>query len=371
MVVVALFIVTPVTATGLTVTVQAAVLPPSPVVTVIAADPTLTAVTIPACDTVATVSLPLLHVTFWFVALGGAIVAVRVSVPPTRMAVDVLFKVIPVTEIVMGLTDTVQAAILLPSSVLTVMVVDPALTAVTNPSSDTVATPVLPLLHVTFLFVALAGAIIAYRVSVLPSRIEVDVLSRVTPVTVTGFTLTVQEAVLPPLAVVTVIVAVPTPAAVTVPASDAVATYILLLLHITFWFVALAGVIAGVRVSVSPTRRVVDALFKETPVTAIPLGGSGVIGVVGILGVTGLLGAPPPPLSVGCEQVVKDIATSANMLAVSRVIPSVLVKCFIFLSLLFHSGMEFAGMAFISKNYTINLDIVNSQFDIILCNFYQ
>jgi hypothetical protein len=53
----------------------------------------------PACDTVATALLPLLQVTFWFVALKGATAAVMVSLPPTGMSADRLSKLIPVTGI--------------------------------------------------------------------------------------------------------------------------------------------------------------------------------------------------------------------------------------------------------------------------------
>ena len=56
-------------------------------------------------------------------------------------------------------TVTVQVAVLLPSSVVTVMVAVPALTAVTVPFC-TVATLVLLLVHVTFWFVALAGIVL-------------------------------------------------------------------------------------------------------------------------------------------------------------------------------------------------------------------
>jgi hypothetical protein len=61
-----------------------------------------------------------------------------------------------------------QVAVLLPSSVLTVMVAEPADTAVTMPLLLTVATDVLLLLQVTFLFVAFVGSTVAERVTVLP-----------------------------------------------------------------------------------------------------------------------------------------------------------------------------------------------------------
>jgi len=203
-----LFRVTPLTGTGLTVTVQVAVLLPSAVVTVTVAVPAVTAVTTPP-DTVATAGAPLLHVTFWLVALEGAIAAVKVSVPPTKRLADDLFRVTPVTVTTALLTVTAQAAVLPPSTVVAVITADPAATAVTTPF-DTVALEVSLLLHVTFLFVALEGAIAAVRVSVPPGTIRlVDDLFRVTPLTATLLTVTVQVAVLLWSAVVTVIVAVP------------------------------------------------------------------------------------------------------------------------------------------------------------------
>jgi len=62
----------------------------------------------------------------------------------------------------------------------------PALTPVTKPPSDTVATEGLPLLHVTFLFAASEGSILAKRVSVPLTARLVDVLFKDTPVTETA-----------------------------------------------------------------------------------------------------------------------------------------------------------------------------------------
>jgi hypothetical protein len=123
-----------VTATGaaVTVTVQVAVLPPSSVLTIIAALPAATALTVPP-DTVATAVLLLLHVTFLFVALAGATVAVNVSELPTVIVVEVLFRVTPVTATLGATTLTVQFAVLLPSAVVTVITALPADRADTNP----------------------------------------------------------------------------------------------------------------------------------------------------------------------------------------------------------------------------------------------
>ena len=86
-------------------------------------------------------------------------------------------------------------------------------------------------------------------------------------------TVTAQLAVLPPSFVVAVMVADPALTPVTAPFGDTVAIEALLLLHVTSLFVALAGVMAGVRVSVAPTARVVEVLFSDTPVTAMAVGG--------------------------------------------------------------------------------------------------
>jgi hypothetical protein len=195
--------------------------------------PADTAVTTPP-DTVAIAVLLLLHVTFLFVALAGATVAVSVSVLPTVMLVVVLFKVMPVTGTLAAVTVTVQVAVLLPSAVVTVMVALPADTAVTTPLNDTIATALLLLLHDTFLLVAFAGLTVAINVSVPPTVKLKEVLLKVTLVTETGVTVTAQTAVLFPSAVVTVMFALPTATAVTTPLDDTVATAGALLLHDTF-----------------------------------------------------------------------------------------------------------------------------------------
>jgi hypothetical protein len=110
-------------------------------------------------------------------------VAVKVSVPPTIRLVDDLFKVTPVTGMLDVATVTVQVAILLPSTVVTVMTALPADTAVTNPFDDTVATEGVLLLHDTFWLVALEGATVAIKVSVPPTVMLVDDLLNVTPIT--------------------------------------------------------------------------------------------------------------------------------------------------------------------------------------------
>ena len=74
-------------------------------------------------------------------------------------------------------------------------------------------------------------------------------------------------AIKPPSSVVTVTVAEPSEIAATTPPDDTVATEVLLLLHVTFWFVALEGVIVGARVTVPPTSMLAEVLSRKTPVT--------------------------------------------------------------------------------------------------------
>jgi hypothetical protein len=258
----------------LTVTEHVAVLLPSAVLTVIVALPADTPLTSPLVDTVATAVLLLLHVTALLVALDGAIVAVKVSLFPTRRLVDALFKVTPVTDTVPlppleMLTE--QVAVLLPSAVLTVIIALPVETALTWPLADTVATAVLLLLHNTYWFVALAGATVAVKVSEPPTVSESAALFKETPVTGTLVpllvTLTAQVAILPPSTVVAVIAVLPALMPITTPFVT-IATSGTLLLHVTSLFVAFAGETVAFKVSKPPTAIEAVVLLRLTPVTA-------------------------------------------------------------------------------------------------------
>ena len=210
--------------------------------------------------------LELLHVTFLFVAVVGAIVAVNVSLAPIVSDRVVLFKEILVTGIV---TVTVHVAVLLPSAVVTVMVAVPAPLAVTVPL-ETVATAVLELLHVTLVLDAFEGVMVAvsFPVLLIPERVIV-VLSRETPVTGT-VTVTVQVAVLSPT--LAVMVAVPLPTAVTLPLASTVATEVLELDQVTLLSVAFSGSTVATSVEVPPTCNVIVDLSKEIEETAIVVG---------------------------------------------------------------------------------------------------
>ena len=209
-----LFRETPVTATlsFFTVIVQVAVLLPSSVVTVIFASPSLTAVTLPLPSTVAIFVLSDFHVTFLLVAFSGATVATNVTVPPTVSVCAVLSSLTPVTATLPFVTVTLQVAVLLPSSVVTVIFASPSLTPFTLPLASTVAISVLSDFHVTFLLVAPSGETVATNVSVPPTVSERVVLSSLTPVTATfpSLTVTLQVAVLPPSSLLTVTTVSPT-----------------------------------------------------------------------------------------------------------------------------------------------------------------
>ena len=139
-------------------------------VTVIVVVPAFNAVTTPL-DTLATEELLLDQVTFLFVALLGLIVAVNVIVSPSNSVAEDLSNETPAT---FAITVTLQVAVLPPSSVVTVIVVVPAFTAVTLPF-DTVATDVLLLFQETFLLVALLGLIVAVNERLSPSyKVVVD-----------------------------------------------------------------------------------------------------------------------------------------------------------------------------------------------------
>ena len=221
---------------GATVITHVFVLLPSWVVTVIVAEPTPTAVTTPVVLTVATLVLLLDHVTFWFVALAGATVAVNVRVPPTFN--EVVGRQLPIVTLVgtIGATVITHVLVLLPSTVVAVIVAVPTPTAVTTPVVLTVATLMLLLDHVTFWLVALAGATVAVNARVPPTFNGVvgRQLPIVTLVGIIGATVITHVLVLLPSTVVAVSVAEPTPTAVTTPVVLTVATAVLLLDHVTF-----------------------------------------------------------------------------------------------------------------------------------------
>ena len=153
------------------------------------------------------------------------------------------------------------------SPALTVIVTVPAATAVTVPSL-TVAIFLSLVVHVKVLSVESSGLTVAVSFRVSPVSISASVLSRAIDVAGTTFLLTVTEQVadLPPA--VAVIVAVPSPTAVTVPLLT-VATDWLDVDQLTDLLVALDGWTVAVRFDVPPTSRATVVGLSETPVTAI------------------------------------------------------------------------------------------------------
>ena len=165
-------------------------------------------------------------------------------------------------------TVTLHVAVLLPSSVVTVITAFPSATPVITPFSSTVAIASLLLLQLIFLLVAFSGVIVAVNCFVLPVSSVVDVLSSEMSVTATSLTVTSQDAVKLPSIVVTVIVAVPSAIPLTFPSSVTVATDVSLLLQDTVLTLASSGVIVAESCTSSPIAISFVAGSITTPVTA-------------------------------------------------------------------------------------------------------
>ena len=222
---------------------------------VIVAVPADTAVTRPVVETVATESELDVQLTFLFVAFDGLTVAVSCPVSPSVNDISDVFNETPVTEITFFFTVTLQVAVLLPSSVVTVIVAVPSETAVTKPLEETVATEGELVVQLTLLFVASDGRTVAVSWLDSPSvNVKVD-LSSQTPVTEITFlfTVTLQVAVQLPSSVVTVIVAVPSDIAVTSPDEETEAMTDEVDFHLTLLIDALDGKIVAVSCFVSPS----------------------------------------------------------------------------------------------------------------------
>ena len=69
---------------------------------------------------------------------------------------------------------------------------------------------------------------------------------------------------MPPSAVVTVMMVVPAPTAVTLPVASTVATAEALLLHVTFWLAASVGVMVAVRGFAAALGQGRSVLFSDT-----------------------------------------------------------------------------------------------------------
>ena len=240
---------------GLTVTAHEAVRPLDEVA-VIVAFPAFRAVTTPSMETEATEVSEDDQITDLSVASSGVIVAVSIAFSPSvRVRSDWLIEM-PVTSIIFGFTVTEQEAER-PLEEVAVIVLVPALTAVTTPDSETEATELSEDDQITDLSVASSGVIIAVSLAFSPSvRVRSDLLIEI-PVTAImfGLTVTAHEAVRP-LEDAAVIVAVPAFRAVTIPASETRTIELSEDDQVTDLSVASSGVIVAVKVAFSPSVRV-------------------------------------------------------------------------------------------------------------------
>ena len=217
------------TGTAVTVTVAEPTFPSA--LAAITAVPSPIAVTVPSCDTDATVGAPLLHDTG------------RLSVPPLASStVAVSFVVAPrITLTVAGVTRTdvaglvteILAVPVLPSAEA-VIVAEPGAIAVTTPDDDTLATLVSLLLQSTARSERsepLALCTLATSVVLPPGSSVLLDGEIVTVATGTAATVTVAEPTRP--SALARMTAVPTPTPVTVPSSETDATVGAPLLHDT------------------------------------------------------------------------------------------------------------------------------------------
>ena len=181
-----------------------------------------------------------------------------------------------------------------PLTDVAVIVTFPGVTAVTRPFVLTVAIALLPELHVTVLFVALAGMTVAVNCKVAPAvRLTFDGLTE-TPVTATVavVTVTVVVAVFAPSAVLTVTVAEPADRAVIRPVEFTATMAGFPDVNVIFLFEAFEGDTTALNCDEEPVTRLTVEGVSVTPVTemaAAPAKG----------GARGCLGVPPPPILPG------------------------------------------------------------------------
>ena len=216
-----------------TVIVQELLFPlPSFAVAVMDAVPFPTARTVPLESTVATLVLLLLQVTLLLLASHGLTTAPRDMEPPLFMDALALFILSPVTGC---LTVTLQDAFFqLPSLAVAVMVALPFPTAFTAPYLLTVTTLGLLLLQVTLLLSAFHGLTVA--LSPMDPPFFMTTANLLSLIFVTRcITVTLHLYFFP--FTFAVIVAVPFFLPVTTPLELTVATFLLLLFHLTFAFV--------------------------------------------------------------------------------------------------------------------------------------
>ena len=209
------------------------------------------------------------HITVLSSALVGETVAVNWILFPTTPVF--LPSIIIFSAFTVSVTVTLIVSLYPPSTVVTVIVALPGLIPVITPVDETFAIFVSELFQTTSLFVALVGRTVAVTLAVLPTLISTFSLLTLIPVTAISFsansTVILTFAVNLPSFVVTVIVAVPSFNASTLPFLSTITTSESLLSHVNDLSFAFSGLTVATKVVVSPGAKVIDFLFNSTPVT--------------------------------------------------------------------------------------------------------
>jgi hypothetical protein len=225
--------VTVATGAGLTVTAGVVAAGADSLVAVIVAVPVPTAVTITVAPLAVLTELAALTVSTAVLLETQFTVRPESVLPPTSFGRAVNTCVPPTTKGVAG-TERIRLAtgaglivsVALPvfPSLIAMICTEPAPTAVTTPAGDTVASALLPELHVTLRPVRMlpdASRVVAVACVVWPRVMDVEASETVTIATGTGTTVIDEVPVFPSL--VALIVALPSPTAVTKPLADTVA----------------------------------------------------------------------------------------------------------------------------------------------------
>jgi hypothetical protein len=269
-------------ATGIGVTVIAAIPIFPSLSAVMFAGPGATVVTNPAADTVATPGASLLQEITRPVStppLASRVSAESCTVKPSTTLADAGVTLMEAT----GAGVMVRAATPVLLSLVAMILTVPWLTAVTRPVADTVATAVLLVLHVTTRPVSvlpLPSNVVAFAWEVPTAVIDVGV--RLTATDATGTAVTVIDAVPVRPSLVAVMLAAPTDTAVTRPLVLTVATPALLELHVTARLartLPFASFVSAVSCWVAPATTLAEAGVTvteatgtaETVIVALPL----------------------------------------------------------------------------------------------------
>ncbi len=208
----------------------------------------------------------LVQVTLVSLAFKGATVAVICAVSPLPTVAIDLSRLTPVTAILLT-TVIAQVAVKPPSVVVAVMFVLPIATPVTMPEESTVAAFLLLELQLRLWSLAFAGRTAAVSCFVLPKAMVAAVASRLRPVTETFCTVMAHFA-LYPLAVVTVIVQLPSFKPLTRPDASTVATLASLVDQVKAVSVAVFGLAVAVSCKVLLRGQTAFVWSRLTPAAA-------------------------------------------------------------------------------------------------------